>query len=506
LVNVLGPTISVMTALALVFSVVIAKVAFAIGIFLSFFQIMKQLQAMSGIVAISMWKIYLPLIAIGAVVGGATYLFLKYSGALDKAKQSAANVTAQLKRIQGALEGVEKIGEEEIGVEEGRRIAHERTTEDIMEDLERERSKGLWANQMTIKDLEKRLKRENEDWNRYLDELGNKDVDDPTAGLGLGGVFGDLLNDANTAAEELGRIDWFKGLTDPASWAKVRDAILGVTDGIMETVSDPNFWRFFGEELATNMGNIITGIGDTIKASFEGLFGSVMKGVAVVAASTFVIAFGVAFLKNFSVGGVGFLAGTSAATSLGTAFTAALLAAVPTTLSITLVLISALALSEAIKFKLQIDEIKNSLDRQEKTGKELMDVYIQKFKDGTMEADIFKKKTEDLVKWQKESAAIAAEASWSWGKFFKGEYLTEGLSNIFMKDGGIVPGLPNQPVPIIAHGGERVIPAGEVGGGGNITVNINNPTVRNQEDINSIARAVSNVLGQRQRFSKLGAL
>jgi len=75
------------------------------------------------------------------------------------------------------------------------------------------------------------------------------------------------------------------------------------------------------------------------------------------------------------------------------------------------------------------------------------------------------------------------------------------------KTGGIVPGLTNQAVPIIAHGGEKIIPAGEVANseGITITINMNNPIVREEEDLNKIARAVSNVLGRRQNFSRLGA-
>ena len=70
--------------------------------------------------------------------------------------------------------------------------------------------------------------------------------------------------------------------------------------------------------------------------------------------------------------------------------------------------------------------------------------------------------------------------------------------------GGIVPGPVGQPVPIMAHGGERIVPSREPSGG-NITVNINNPVVREENDIQRIVDAVSKSLGQRTRFSKMGA-
>ena len=70
--------------------------------------------------------------------------------------------------------------------------------------------------------------------------------------------------------------------------------------------------------------------------------------------------------------------------------------------------------------------------------------------------------------------------------------------------GGIVPGPINKPVPIMAHGGERIVPSREPAGGG-VTININNPIVREQQDIQKIADAVRSALGQRNRFARLGA-
>ncbi len=49
--------------------------------------------------------------------------------------------------------------------------------------------------------------------------------------------------------------------------------------------------------------------------------------------------------------------------------------------------------------------------------------------------------------------------------------------------GGIIPGPRGMPVPIMAHGQERVIPANQAGNGsGGLSVTINNPVFRNNED------------------------
>jgi TP901 family phage tail tape measure protein len=61
------------------------------------------------------------------------------------------------------------------------------------------------------------------------------------------------------------------------------------------------------------------------------------------------------------------------------------------------------------------------------------------------------------------------------------------------EQGGIVPGAAGQAVPIIAHAGEEVIPANQVGrrgAGNNVTIIIQNPTVRSQSDISEMRRQI----------------
>jgi hypothetical protein len=65
------------------------------------------------------------------------------------------------------------------------------------------------------------------------------------------------------------------------------------------------------------------------------------------------------------------------------------------------------------------------------------------------------------------------------------------------EDGGVVPGASGQAVPIIAHAGETVVPANQ----SPITIQINNPIVRSDSDIQAIAREVESVLS-RQTYLK----
>ena len=63
--------------------------------------------------------------------------------------------------------------------------------------------------------------------------------------------------------------------------------------------------------------------------------------------------------------------------------------------------------------------------------------------------------------------------------------------------GGVVPGPIGSPQPIMAHGGERIVPAGgPSGGGGGVTININTGV----GDPQAIARAVANALEDYNRL------
>jgi len=71
--------------------------------------------------------------------------------------------------------------------------------------------------------------------------------------------------------------------------------------------------------------------------------------------------------------------------------------------------------------------------------------------------------------------------------------------------GGIVPGFPNERVPAILHGGERVIPSNQLGELAPITININNPIIRKSEDLQEMGRVLEKVLARNNELRKLGA-
>ncbi len=73
------------------------------------------------------------------------------------------------------------------------------------------------------------------------------------------------------------------------------------------------------------------------------------------------------------------------------------------------------------------------------------------------------------------------------GGFFAGA-MARGKSILGFEHGGIVPGVKGQPVPIMAHGQERIIPANQARGGSSFTVVINNPQFRNEDDEERLKR------------------
>lgn len=75
--------------------------------------------------------------------------------------------------------------------------------------------------------------------------------------------------------------------------------------------------------------------------------------------------------------------------------------------------------------------------------------------------------------------------------------------------GGIIPGPQGMPVPVIAHGQERIIPSSgsrSVGGGSSYTVIIQNPVVRSQADVNEMRKQMEAAFRDVTRGHKLSTI
>jgi hypothetical protein len=77
---------------------------------------------------------------------------------------------------------------------------------------------------------------------------------------------------------------------------------------------------------------------------------------------------------------------------------------------------------------------------------------------------------------------------------FVGNAASSVGSGLGFEHGGVVPGPRGMPVPIMAHGQETIIPAGQRSGGGSmVNVTINNPTVRDDNDLVAMKRMIEQV-------------
>lgn len=81
---------------------------------------------------------------------------------------------------------------------------------------------------------------------------------------------------------------------------------------------------------------------------------------------------------------------------------------------------------------------------------------------------------------------------------------------MFFQHGGIVPGQVGQAVPIMAHGGERIIPRGSntqapSGGGGGVTINMTGPvSMDSPQRVKELASEIIKIMGRQNELSKYG--
>lgn len=109
--------------------------------------------------------------------------------------------------------------------------------------------------------------------------------------------------------------------------------------------------------------------------------------------------------------------------------------------------------------------------------------------------DITKKLTDDKIAQYDREINKLQELSNKLAKVSGSNSISLSLGTSSYQHGGIIPGSPTQAVPIIAHGGETVIPANSnsAGGGGSTVININNPSVRNDGDLRQMKTMVEEV-------------
>lgn len=135
-----------------------------------------------------------------------------------------------------------------------------------------------------------------------------------------------------------------------------------------------------------------------------------------------------------------------------------------------------------------------------------------------------------LVSGVTDKIANMAKDAWNWGKNLVTNYINGikenikmlgsagmqvaekmGLMDLFREHGGIIPGPVGAPMPVVAHGGERVIPRSGSDTNGNnssggVTVNFyGSVQLDSPERVQELADKISRILGRQNELARYGA-
>ena len=358
-------------------------------------------------------------------------------------------------------------------------LSHSRTIEDLEREISEETSKGIWADETRIRSLKLRLKRENEDYerngkknkdrrdedlsdekskfNKSLSELQAKlnaelALEKKHAGMLSKARLIPILDEIDTRTRALNeRLEgYMRELTAIEKNAGLeKDAIGGVNEALKEVNETTKLTRKELEKAfkdgETNAKNLKTELGLVYydMNTFWGVFAITWDTWTDAAFKTW----------------------TSVKTILGE------------------------VKNSLVSIFGKIGEILSQLGSG--VGQQLLRIadYLYGVSEKTsakIQAGISKERKELFEGWEGWEDTPITPTS-----------LIEGMGGSLLlpfQKGGIVPGAMGSPVPIMAHAGETVVPAGA----SPITININNPTVRDEQDLLSIANAVKDVLSRQQ--------
>jgi len=527
-------TTAVMTGLLAILATVGAILPMLTAGFAGIKAMLAGLSIASGLATMSLSKFALISMGITAGIAILTYTVLKLTGAWDRYANGFKNV---MKGMQGANDAMKSIGKVHTEVTdsmsgkdkkqtEEQRIQHQRRLEDLNEELKREQSKGLWADQIKIKDLKKRIKRENEDWNRYLSdkESGQEDMSQTIA---------DLMNTeamAVSVAVDKMKMTWKDYIFWLSQWETWRDTFetikkffrnLGndIIDGvglIGESWSKlidhmPNWTEVY--EASRNIGlafskgvlDEFNKLPDSIKSIFGGITTYLLITWVPGIVTSIITATGKIHLA-FVVMQVKILRSFAA---IRTAWIG-LSTTISTPIAIAIVVTGALYALQKIRD--QITGLKNDIDGLSDASKDwskMMKDVQSRYERGEITLEQYQRYMKSIREGQAELNRGMQETEFGWSSIWKGLTTPVGSSGIInawnnpsqYAEGGVVPGPVGAPQPAIVHGGETIIPSNQSA----ITINIQNPIIREKADIQRIADAVSQAMGQKAKWARMGA-
>lgn len=372
---------------------------------------------------------------------------------VDKHDKTVRDLKVQINDLEREYtKAINKINDNFKDNQEDEALAHRRKVEDIQREIDEEISKGLWADQTKIRNLKRELARENEDYNlaqQRNEERRDDDLQDTTTKYD---ARLDKLREELEKEEELER-KHAERIAEYRTWPLL-DQIEKQERQHKERIEQ------LQEQLNEIKGNATEQIGANNDVTTS--FGDVISKTEEVRKHSIWSAEGVKTAWINATDNIKWFAGE-------------------------LIKINWYNVGQQIRnhFMKALDELILLLSEADRQFKQFVEWITKKTTKGTTQQS-YPERVSGGVQVVGEGLGDFIQGligkSW-WG----GEYA----------DGGVIPGSPNQAVPIIAHGGETVIPAGQ----SPITVNINNPSVRNDTDIRRIAQQVQDVLS-RQTFLK----
>jgi hypothetical protein len=194
-----------------------------------------------------------------AAVTAISWAWLYFSGSTKKATDSQKLLNDEVSKMtelifeQSSLLGGET-GDDGGDAAKSRKRQHDRALEDLEEQLKRERSKGLWADQLKIKDLEKRIKREKEDYDTYLDERKGQTGAEQSE---VENMYDKMTKETEVATKKMSDYwDGFKG------------KVMSVSDFVLDRFDE---WRKKWDELGIVGKGVLLGITAVIGSTFIGL-------------------------------------------------------------------------------------------------------------------------------------------------------------------------------------------------------------------------------------------
>ena len=452
---------------------------------------------------IATWSTLKFTLVIGALTAGVgllVYGILKLTGKWDKYRDSLKKITSQVSITKKSIKDLDKSVTDSSNVDSNsqhtRRIAHQRNIEDLTQSLKEERSKGIWADQTRIRDLKKRLKRENEDWKWYLNGLEKNSDNQGTVFDKMRAHLQKAVEYNKEASDEIQK-NW---LLSNAPILKIADKVTEqwkhakkIADEISSTVILPfskgwnidnlkagldeiaDYAKKIGSKIRTTLSDKVNIAADWASNVYDSLKGSFIKAIGKVKG----------WLQDYLSnvwGGMKITAGwlQSFVDGIVDGMKKAFKNEGNIIVSIGTFIKNAIVSGISTLFDWLSNLPNNMINSVYNMGSTIWDDF-----------ESFGEYIKNAISSGYSNVSSSLQSGIS--------SIGNSISNIFgnllhFQEGGVVPGTPGTAVPIIAHAGETIIPANS----SPITININNPSVRSDQDIIDIANAVKNILSRQQ--------